>query len=172
VTSYLNTTTSPVYDVRLGLTAHATDDRAARMVRPLDGARFPVVQPGETVSTKWQVDVPLSAATGTHHLVGRAAYQRSPGATQPIFETGGLTRATLGPALDAALDPTSSVSTPATHKTPSSRSPTRRTAGHDRLAPCPTSQHQPGLYAQPGRRHAHCPGRRHRLGDPDGRGGL
>ncbi|HEY3089746.1 MAG TPA: family 20 glycosylhydrolase, partial [Jatrophihabitantaceae bacterium] len=84
VTGYLNTTTSPVYDVRLGLTAYATDDRAARTVRPLDGARFPVVQPGETVSTKWQVDVPLSAATGTYHLVGRAAYQRSPGATQPI----------------------------------------------------------------------------------------
>jgi len=64
-----------------------------------------VVQPGRTGSTKWQVDLPLSAAAGTYHLVGRAAYQRSPGDTQPVFETGGLTRATLGPALDAALDP-------------------------------------------------------------------
>ena len=105
VTSYLNTTTNPVYDVRLGLTAYATDDRAARTVRPLGSARFPVVQPGKTVSTEWQLDVPLSAATGAYHLVGRAAYQRKPGDTQPVFETGGLTRATLGPALDAALDP-------------------------------------------------------------------
>jgi NPCBM-associated, NEW3 domain of alpha-galactosidase len=78
---------------------------AARTVWPLNSARFPVVQPGETVSTTWQVNIPLSAASGTYHLVGRAAYQRSPGATQPIFETGGLTRATLGPAFDAALDP-------------------------------------------------------------------
>ena len=105
MTSYLNTTTNPVYDVRLGLTAYATDDRAARTVRPLNSTRFPVVHPGETVSTMWQVDIPLSAASGTYHLVGRAAYQRSPGATQPIFETGGLTRATLAPAFDSALDP-------------------------------------------------------------------
>jgi Glycosyl hydrolase family 20, catalytic domain/Glycosyl hydrolase family 20, domain 2/NPCBM-associated, NEW3 domain of alpha-galactosidase len=105
VTSYLNTTTNSAYNVRLGLTAYATDDRAARTVRPLNSARFPVVQPGETVSTTWQVDIPLSATSGTYHLVGRAAYQRSPGASQPIFETGGFTRATLGPAFDAALDP-------------------------------------------------------------------
>ena len=105
MTSYLNTTTNPVYDVRLGLTAYATDDRAARTVRPLNSTRFPVVHPDETVSTMWQVDIPLSAASGTYHLVGRAAYQRNPGATQPIFQTGGLTRATLAPAFDSALDP-------------------------------------------------------------------
>ena len=105
VTSYLNTTTKPVYDVRLSLTAYATDDRAARTVRSLVQASFPVVLPGKAVSTEWQVDVPLSSATGTYHLVGRAAYQHQPGPTQPVFETGGLTRATLGPAFDAALDP-------------------------------------------------------------------
>ena len=105
VTSYRNTGTRPVYDVRPGLTAYATDDRAARTARPLDSARFPVVQPGKTVSTSWQVDVPLSAATGTYHLVGRASYQQQPGDAQPVQQTGGFTRATLGPALEAVLDP-------------------------------------------------------------------
>jgi beta-glucosidase len=95
-----------VHDVRLGLTAYATDDRAAREVRALGSSRFPVVEPGRTVSTGWQVDVPLSAATGGYHLVGRASSEQQAGDdAQSLFETGGFTRATLGPALDTTLDP-------------------------------------------------------------------
>jgi hypothetical protein len=71
----------------------------------LNGATFATVAPGQTVSTAWQIDVPLSAETGTQHLIGRATYQALPGNAQPVEETGAFTRATLGPALDAALDP-------------------------------------------------------------------
>ena len=104
VTSYRNTTDRPVRDVRLGLTAYATDNRAARDTRAVSSSRFSVVQPGKTVSTTWNVDVPVSAATGTYHLVGRATAQR-PGAAARLDEVGGLARSTLGPALEASLDP-------------------------------------------------------------------
>jgi len=105
VTSYRNTSTSPVYNVRLDLSAYATNDRAARTVRPSGQTLFTVVQPGKTVSTPWQVDVPLSAATGTYHLVGRASYQQRPGDRQPLQHASGFSRATLGPALTAVFDP-------------------------------------------------------------------
>jgi hypothetical protein len=97
VTTYRNTGTKAVHDVRLDLTAFATDNRVARRVRPLDQSRFPVVQPGMSVSTTWQVDVPFSAATGRYELVGRA--------DSPDTETAGIARSTLGPALDANFDP-------------------------------------------------------------------
>ena len=41
VTSYRNTSTRPVYDVRLDLSAYATDDRAGRVVRAFGRAHFP-----------------------------------------------------------------------------------------------------------------------------------
>ncbi|HMG31161.1 MAG TPA: family 20 glycosylhydrolase [Jiangellaceae bacterium] len=104
VTSYRNTSTRPVYDVRLSLSAYATDDRAGRVVRALGRAHFPVVEPSKTVSTSWQVDVPLSAATGTYHLVGRASYQQRPGEGQPLQHASGFSRTTLDPALTAVLD--------------------------------------------------------------------
>jgi hypothetical protein len=105
VTSYRNNGTSPVFDVRLDLSAYAVGDRGARAVQPSGKQSFPVVQPGDTVSTAWHVDVPLSAATGAYHLVGRASYQRRPGPTQPIEYAGGFSNTTLGPALTAVLDP-------------------------------------------------------------------
>ena len=73
VTRYRNTSTRPVHDVRLDLSAYATDDRAARVVRALGETRFSAVAPGKTVSTAWRVNVPLSATTGSYHLVGSAA---------------------------------------------------------------------------------------------------
>ena len=63
------------------------------------------MQPGDTVSTVWHVDVPLSAATGSYYLVGSASYQRKPGKSQPVGYAGGFSRSTLGEALTAALDP-------------------------------------------------------------------
>jgi hypothetical protein len=105
VTSYRNTGTRPVYDVRLGLSAYAADDRAARTVEPTGRDRFAVVRPGERVSTAWQVDVPLSAKAGGYHLVGHAGYQQEPGAHQPLLHAGRLARTTLGAALDAVFDP-------------------------------------------------------------------
>jgi Glycosyl hydrolase family 20, catalytic domain/Glycosyl hydrolase family 20, domain 2 len=104
VTTYRNTGNRQVFDVRLGLDAYATDDRAARSVRPAGQVRFPAVLPGRTVSTAWQIDVPLSAATGSYHLIGRAGFQRQPGAGQDIEYLDGLGRTTLGPALEAAFD--------------------------------------------------------------------
>ena len=76
VTRYRNTSTRPVHDVRLDLSAYATDDRAARAVRALGETRFSAVAPGKTVSTAWRVAVPLSATTGTYHLVGQRRYHR------------------------------------------------------------------------------------------------
>jgi hypothetical protein len=105
VTTYRNTSSRPVYDVRLDLSAYATDDRAARTVRRFGRADFRVVQPRRSVSTSWRVDVPLSAATGTYHLVGRASYQLRPGEGQPLQHAGGFSRTTLDPALSAVLDP-------------------------------------------------------------------
>ncbi len=105
VTSYHNNGTKPVFDVRLGLSAYATSDRAERTVQPTGRESFPVVQPGDTVSTVWHVDVPLSAATGIYYLVGSASYQREPGKSQPVGYAGGFSRSTLGEALTAALDP-------------------------------------------------------------------
>jgi hypothetical protein len=96
-TTYRNTGTDAVHDVRLDLSAFATDDRVARTVRPLGQARFPVVPPGQRVSTTWQIDVPLSATAGRYELVGRAV--------SPDVETAGIARSTLAPALDANLDP-------------------------------------------------------------------
>ncbi len=104
VTSYRNTGTRPIYDVRLDLGAYATDDRALRTVRPTGQAAFPIVEPGKTVSTAWQVDVPLSAAIGTYDLIVRASYQQRPGEGQPLQTAGGFGRTTLGRALDAVFD--------------------------------------------------------------------
>jgi hypothetical protein len=105
VTSYHNGGTSPVYDVRLDLSAYATGDRAERAAQPTGQQRFPVVQPGDSVSTAWRVDVPLSAATGTYRLVGTANYQRKPGKSRPVESTGGFSNTTLGPAATTVLDP-------------------------------------------------------------------
>jgi Glycosyl hydrolase family 20, catalytic domain/Glycosyl hydrolase family 20, domain 2/NPCBM-associated, NEW3 domain of alpha-galactosidase len=105
VTSYRNNGASPVYDVRLDLSAYATADWAERAAQPLGQQRFPVVQPGDSVTTAWRVEVPLSAATGTYHLVGNAIYQRKPGKSQPVEYTGGFGNTTLGPAATAVLDP-------------------------------------------------------------------
>jgi hypothetical protein len=101
VTTYRNTGDRAVFDVRLGLDAYAIDDRAGRTVRPVGPADFAVVQPGRTVSTRWQVDVPLSAMTGSYHLVGRASLV----GRQGVEYVSGFGRTTLGPALDAAFDP-------------------------------------------------------------------
>jgi hypothetical protein len=103
ITSYRNTSSRPVYDVRLDLTAYADTDRAAREVRPSARARFGVVRPGETVSTPWRVDVPLSAATGSYHLVGRAGYQSRRG--EGIEQASGFSRSRLGPGITAAFEP-------------------------------------------------------------------
>ena len=100
VTRYRNTSTRPVHDVRLDLSAYATDDRAGRRVRALERAKFDVVRPGQTVSTAWRVHVPLTATTGTYHLVGRASYEQQ-GRRR---ETGGFSRAALGRALDVGFD--------------------------------------------------------------------
>lgn len=105
VTTYRNNGQRPVFDVRLGLDAYGTGDRAERVVHPEGPDRFPVVQPGETVSTNWDVDVPLSAATGRYDLVGTAIYQHRPGPNQPIEYAGGLSQTTLGQALSASLTP-------------------------------------------------------------------
>jgi hypothetical protein len=104
VTTYRNTGSRPVYDVRLDLGAYAIADRAARTVHPSAPARFAVVQPGRTVSTAWRVDVPLAAATGAYDLVGRASYQQHPGAGRPLAQAGGFGRSMLGPALSATFD--------------------------------------------------------------------
>jgi Glycosyl hydrolase family 20, catalytic domain/Glycosyl hydrolase family 20, domain 2 len=104
VTSYRNTSTRPVYDVRLDLSAYATDDRAGRVVRALEREDFPVVRSGETVSTAWHVAVPLSATTGTYHLIGRASYQERQGKGQPLRYAGGFSRTALGRALDVVFD--------------------------------------------------------------------
>jgi hypothetical protein len=104
VTRYRNTSSRPVYDVRLELGAYAVADRAARAAKPSAPARFAVVQPGQTVSTPWRLDVPLSAATGDYDLVGRASYQPRSGAGQPLEEASGFTRSRLGPALSPAFE--------------------------------------------------------------------
>ena len=67
-------------------------------MRPAGKTTFESVKPGTTVTTTWQVDVPLSAATGSYHLVGRARSRDS-------GDAGGFTHATLDPALETALDP-------------------------------------------------------------------
>jgi hypothetical protein len=102
VTTYRNTSDRPVFDVGLGLDAYATDDRAARAVMPAGPAHFPVVLPGMTVTTQWQVDVPLSATTGQYHLIGQAEFHRQPGAG--VEYVNGLGRSALGPPLEAAFD--------------------------------------------------------------------
>jgi len=102
VTTYRNTGDRPVLDLRLGLDAYAIDDRAARTVRPITGTRFPVVAPGASVSTRWQVDVPLSATIGSYHLIGRVGFL-PPG--RGVEYTSGLGRSTLGPALETVFDP-------------------------------------------------------------------
>ena len=102
---YRNTTGRPVYDVRLDLNASANQDRAARALRSVGPAQFSVVQPGQTVSSRWRVDLPLSAATGVYHLAGHAAYQAQLGSDQPILEAGGFARSTLGQAVETKLDP-------------------------------------------------------------------
>ena len=96
VTRYRNIGSRPVHDVRLDLSAYATDDRAARVVRALGETHFSAVAPGKTVSTAWRVTVPLSATTGTYHLVGSAAHRDG--------RAGGFARTTLGPALEAGFD--------------------------------------------------------------------
>ncbi len=101
VTTYRNNSDRPVLDVRLGLDAYAIDDRAGHVVRPLGQDSFPAVPPGRTVSTRWQVDVPLSATTGSYHLIGRAVL----GGPDGVEYTEGLGRTTLGPALEAAFAP-------------------------------------------------------------------
>jgi hypothetical protein len=103
VTTYRNTSGRPVYDVQLDLSAYAVDDRAARTVRPAGKARFAVVPPGRSVSTPWNVEVPLSAATGVYDLVGRASHQQ-PGAGRPLEHASGFSRSTLGPALSAVFE--------------------------------------------------------------------
>jgi hypothetical protein len=100
VTTYRNTTTR-----ELGLTANATQDRANRTVHPVGTAHFPTVKPGQTVSTSWQVDVALSAATGTYHLLGQATHQEQAGEGEPQRQTRGFTRSNLNPALSSVLDP-------------------------------------------------------------------
>ena len=104
VTSYRNTSSRPVYDVRLDLGAYAVADRAARAVQASGPARFAVVPPGKTVSVPWQVDVPLPAATGAYDLVGRASYQQQPGAGQALEHASGFDRSTLDPALSTSFD--------------------------------------------------------------------
>ena len=98
MTTYHNTATTAVHDVRLDLTAFASNDRVARTVRPLGTTRFPVVPPGASVSATWQVDIPLPAATGRYELAGHAVSKDG--------ETGGIARSALGQAFDAKLDPT------------------------------------------------------------------
>ncbi|MFD7445387.1 NPCBM/NEW2 domain-containing protein [Streptomyces sp. NPDC059909] len=105
VTSYRNTSDQPVYDVRLGLSPQSTQDLATRQVRALDDSTFGTVKPGQTVSTRWQVDVPLSAASGTYHLVGNAAYQQQPGQGEPLQHSSGFTSTTLGQSLTTRLAP-------------------------------------------------------------------
>ncbi|MET8127317.1 NEW3 domain-containing protein [Streptomyces sp. NPDC005231] len=105
VTSYRNNSDHPLHDVRLSLAAESTQDRTTRQVRALDASRFAAVKPGQTVSTRWKVTVPLDAATGTYHLVGRAGYQDQQGKGEPRHESVGFTRSTLGQALTARLGP-------------------------------------------------------------------
>ena len=83
LTSYHNAGTLPVHDVQLALTAYATQDRVMLDTHALQRARFATVAPGQTISTAWQIDVPLSAETGTQYLIGRANYQALPGNGQP-----------------------------------------------------------------------------------------
>ena len=72
------------------------------------------------MSTSWQVDVPLPAATGTYHLVGRASYQQRPGEGQPLQQAGGFSRTTLDPgAQPQSPIASSSISARASPKTPS-----------------------------------------------------
>ncbi|MER5682382.1 family 20 glycosylhydrolase [Streptomyces sp. NPDC002205] len=105
VTSYRNNSDHPLHDVRLSLAAESTQDRTTRQVRALDASRFAAVKPGQTVSTRWKVTVPLDAATGIYHLVGRAGYQDQQGKGEPRHESVGFTRSTLGQALTARLGP-------------------------------------------------------------------
>jgi hypothetical protein len=105
VTSFRNASDSPVRDVRLHLNVHGTQDLADRTATSTGTTRFPVVKPGQTVSTGWHVNVPLSAATGTYRLDGRSTHQERPGSDAPLLETRGFTSSTLGAAIETALDP-------------------------------------------------------------------
>ena len=104
ITTYRNTSSRPVYDVRLDLSAYAVADRAARTVQRVCTARFPVVQPGRPcrlpggstcrcrrrpAPTTWSV----APATSSNRATG-----------QPLEQAGGFSRSTLGPALSAAFD--------------------------------------------------------------------
>lgn len=87
---FRNTNRHPVFDVRLELNLAASHDRAAQPLLQLGPAHFAVVQPGESVSSGWQVvgASPLDAAGG-YRFVARAVHQAQPGPDEPILESGG-----------------------------------------------------------------------------------
>ncbi|MFI5634297.1 hypothetical protein ACIA8E_34000 [Streptomyces sp. NPDC051664] len=74
VTSYRNTGERSVHDLRLQLTAASAADLGSSRAQAQDAARFGTVLPGETVATHRSLNVPLSAATVTYHLIGRADF--------------------------------------------------------------------------------------------------
>ena len=151
VTSYRNTSTRPVYDVRLDLSAYATDDRAGRVVRALERAHFAVVQPGQD-----RVDLLAGgrpAVGGDRHLPpGRArelpaAAGRGP--TSPACQRVQPHDARSGARPRSSIA-SSSISTRASPKPPSCGSPTTprapsRSAGPTTASP-PTN---PGFALAP-----------------------
>ncbi|MGX1673519.1 family 20 glycosylhydrolase [Streptomyces sp. NPDC055400] len=105
VTTFRNTTAHRLHDVHLSLTPQSAKDLSTRLVHAADATTFTTVGPGESVSTRWQVDVPLTAAEGAYQLVGRATSQEERGAAARRDESWGRSSTTLDSPLTARLDP-------------------------------------------------------------------
>ena len=123
VTSYRNTGTRPVYDVRLDLSAYAIDDRAARAVR---------ASGGDAVQCRGAGEDRVDLLAGERPVVGRDWHLRTwSGAQLPARRAranapaaGGFAARTLDPALEPASIASSSISTRANPRARSCGSPT------------------------------------------------
>ncbi|WP_329259197.1 family 20 glycosylhydrolase [Actinoallomurus sp. NBC_01490] len=73
-TTFTNTGTSALNDVRQTLTAYATSSVVPLAARPIGDPVAKVVAPGHSVSVHWQADLPLDVMPGTYRLTGGATW--------------------------------------------------------------------------------------------------
>ena len=86
------------------LGAYATGDRAARTVEPSERARFPVVQPGRTVSTRGGSTSRCQRPPAPTTWSAAPSYQQQPAGSNRST-TGGFTRSDARPRPRSGLDP-------------------------------------------------------------------
>jgi hypothetical protein len=79
VTSFTNTGTTPLKDVRFSLDGYAVDTYQPLAARPLTSPTASVVPAGRTIEVAWQLDVLADLTPGEHYLVARAMYAADTG---------------------------------------------------------------------------------------------